>query len=71
MAELSNAQEQSLCDMYRGGASFRTLELAFGASTDEIIQILQRNGVVQPNPGESTEAFMERIRQDVAHESAA
>jgi hypothetical protein len=71
MAELSNAQDQSLRDMYRGGASFRTLELAFGASTDEVIQILQRNGVVQPNPGESREAFMERIRQDVAHESAA
>lgn len=71
MSEWSSAQEQSLCDMYRDGASLRTLELAFGVGTEQIIGILHRNGVVQQDPGESWEAFVERVRQDVKHQVTA
>lgn len=70
MAQLSDAQQQSLCDMYRDGASFRTLETAFGLDSEQIIEVLLQNGVVRQNEGESRDAFVDRIRQDVAHESA-
>jgi len=71
MAEPGSAQEQSICEMYRDGSSFRTLELAFGMSTEEIIGVLHRNGVVQQEEGESWQDFVARIKEDVGHTSAA
>ena len=71
MTESTNAQEQAICAMYRDGASLRTLEVAFDKSDEEIIRILHGNGVVQQNEGESWEAFVARVREDVKHETAA
>ena len=65
--ETTGAREQSICDMYRGGVSLRTLEVAFGMSDAEIIEVLRRHAVVEPDPGESEDAFVERIRHDVKH----
>ncbi|HEX8692357.1 MAG TPA: hypothetical protein VF746_08070 [Longimicrobium sp.] len=66
-SESSESREQSICSMYRDGVSLRTLEVAFGMSDAEIIEVLRRNGVVEPDRGESEEAFVERIRHDVKH----
>lgn len=71
MARPMDAQEQSICSMYEDGTSLRTLTTAFGMSDEEIIRVLQRNGVVQQRDGESWEALVERIRQDVKHQTAA
>jgi hypothetical protein len=57
--------------MYRDGASLRTLETAFERTTEQIIEILHRNGVVAQEDGEPWAAFVERIRNDVKHGSAA
>ncbi|HEX2092885.1 MAG TPA: hypothetical protein VHG28_10805 [Longimicrobiaceae bacterium] len=64
----NNTEEQAICSMYRDGVSLRTLEVAFGRSDTEIIEVLERNGVVEPEAGESREAFVERIRNDVKHQ---
>src|SRR5688500_8319263 len=68
--EMSDTQEQTICSMYRDGTSLRTLELAFEKSFEEIIGILHRNGVVRQEEGESWEAFVERVREDVKHGAA-
>jgi hypothetical protein len=65
--DLSPSEQESLCDMYRDGVALRTLEIAFGATTEQVIEVLERNQVVQPEPGESREAFLSRIREDVKH----
>ena len=67
MAESTEGREQSICSMYRDGVSLRTLETAFEMSDTEIIGVLRRHGVVQPDPGESEDQFLERIRHDVKH----
>lgn len=67
MGGSNDAREQSICSMYRGGVSLRTLEAAFGLGELEIIAVLRRNGVVHPEPGESEAAFLDRIRHDVKH----
>lgn len=66
-SQSNHAQEESLCSMYREGVSLRTLRIAFDKSDEEIIEILHRHGVVQPEPGESWEDFVRRIREDVKH----
>lgn len=69
MPELSQAEQESLCSMYRDGVALRTLEVAFGLSTDQVIEVLERSEVVQPEPGESRDAFLARVRQDVKHQA--
>jgi hypothetical protein len=67
MAESTNARDQSICSMYRGGVSLRTLQAAFGLGELELIDVLRANGVVKPEPGESEGRFLDRIRHDVKH----
>lgn len=65
--ETTSTRDESICSMYRGGVSLRTLRLAFDMKDEEIIDVLHRNGVVEPDPGESWDAFVDRIREDVKH----
>ena len=68
MPELSQAEQDSLCSMYRDGVALRTLQVAFSLTTEGVIEVLERNGVVEPEPGESREAFLSRVRSDVKHD---
>jgi hypothetical protein len=63
-------QEYSICSMYRDGVSLRSLEVAFDRSQEELIRVLSRHGVVRPEPGESWEALVDRVRDDVKHRAA-
>lgn len=67
MEETIHAEEQSIVAMYRGGVSLRTLEIAFGKTVDEIIEILHRHGAVERQAGESWDDFLARVREDVKH----
>ena len=70
MSVPNDLQEHSICSMYRDGVSLHTLEVAFDRSADEIIEVLRRQGVVEPHPGESEDAFRTRVREDVKHRAA-
>lgn len=63
-------QEYSICSMYRDGVSLHTLQVAFDRSQEELIRVLNRRGVIRPDPGESWEALVERVRDDVKHHAA-
>ena len=70
MSVPNDLQEHSICSMYRDGVSLHTLEVAFDRNADEIIEVLRRHGVVEPQPGESDDAFLARVREDVKHQAA-
>ena len=70
MSVPNDLQEHSICSMYRDGVALRTLEVAFDRSDEEIIEVLRRHGVIEPDPGESWDNFVDRVRQDVKHEAA-
>lgn len=71
MTEATNdAQERSICSMYRDGVSLPTLERAFGMDEEAIIRVLHRHGAVQQDPGEGWDEFVSRIRDDVKHQAA-
>jgi hypothetical protein len=65
-----DAREQSIISMYRSGVSLRTLQVAFGMSDLQIIDVLRAHGVVEPDPGEGEAQFVDRIRHDVKHAAA-
>ena len=67
MHESTEGRERSICSMYRDGVSLRTLQLAFGMSPVEIVDVLRRRGVVEPDPGESEARFLDRVLHDVKH----
>ena len=67
MDELSRIEEQSLCAMYRDGVSLRTLEVGFGLTTGQVVDVLERGGAVRRYPGETHEQMVSRLRQDVKH----
>ena len=66
----TDLQEHSICSMYRDGVSLHTLEIAFDKSEEEIIEVLCRRGVVKAAPGETREALLARVRDDVKHQAA-
>lgn len=70
MSVPNDLQEHSICSMYRDGVSLHTLEVAFDRTAEEIIHVLRRQGVVEPKPGESDQAFLARVRDDVKHQAA-
>lgn len=70
MSVPNDLQEHSICSMYRDGVSLHTLEVAFDRTPEEIIDVLRRRGVVEPVPGESAEAFVARVRDDLKHQAA-
>ncbi len=70
MAITNDTEARSICSMYEDGVSLATLEKAFGLGSEEIIRVLHDHGVVQQDEGESWEAFVERIREDVKHQVA-
>lgn len=70
MSVPNELQEHSICSMYRDGVSLHTLGVAFDRSADEIIAVLRRHRVVEPQPGESEDAFLARVREDVKHQAA-
>lgn len=70
MNRLNDPQEQSICSMYEDGTSLRTLVNAFGMSDEQIIRVLEKNGVVEQRDGERWEEFVARVREDVKHQTA-
>lgn len=70
MPNTSEAQERSICSMYRDGVSLPTLQKAFGMEAEEIIRVLHRHGVVEQEPGEGWEEFVARVQEDVKHRAA-
>ena len=70
MSVPTDLQEHSICSMYRDGVSLHTLEVAFDRTEEEIIDVLCRRGVVRPGAGESREALVARVKDDVKHQAA-
>jgi hypothetical protein len=70
MSVPTDLQEHSICSMYRDGVSLHTLEVAFDKSEEELVEVLCRRGVVKPAPGETREALLARVRDDVKHQAA-
>ena len=70
MAVPTDLLEHSICSMYRDGVSLHTLEVAFDKTEEELVDVLCRRGVVKPAPGESREALLARVRDDVKHQAA-
>lgn len=70
MAVPTDLLEHSICSMYRDGVSLHTLEVAFDRSEAELVDVLVRRGVLRPNAGESREALLARVRDDVKHQAA-
>ena len=70
MSVPTDLQEHSMCSMYRDGVSLHTLQVAFDRSEEEIVEVLCRRGVVDVTPGESREALLARVRDDVKHQAA-
>ena len=70
MSVPTDLHEHSICSMYRDGVSLHTLQVAFDKSDEELIEVLNRHGVVARGANESWEAFVRRIRDDLKHEAA-
>lgn len=67
MSEPNESLARSVCSMYRRGTSLRTLQSAFGLDEAEIIGVLRAGSAVVPEPGESEDHFLDRVRHDVKH----
>jgi hypothetical protein len=63
-------QEYSICSMYRDGVNLHRLEIAFDRTEEELVEVLRRQGIVQPRPGEDRATFVSRVRSEATDHAA-